>query len=146
MNNYNNAFAEAFVILNLLNEEEYNKIPSEMLNVISSNMNKEYYYEIQDDFNLDSNMLVETKAILFNIFRDYLCTEEQKKKIIEMQKEERIENEIKKGQKFSNDVFARKDKIVENNVNTELVEIKKESISIKIWNFIKQILRKIKRK
>ncbi|MDR0978770.1 MAG: hypothetical protein LBL91_02365, partial [Lachnospiraceae bacterium] len=105
-----------------------------------------YYYEIQDDFNLDSNMLVETKAILFNIFRDYLCTEEQKKKIIEMQKEERIENEIKKGQKFSNDVFARKDKIVENNVNTELVEIKKESISIKIWNFIKQILRKIKRK
>jgi predicted RecB family nuclease len=91
-------------------------------------------------------MLVETKAILFNIFRDYLCTEEQKKKIIEMQKEERIENEIKKGQKFSNDVFARKDKIVENNVNTELVEIKKESISIKIWNFIKQILRKIKRK
>ncbi|MDR0978558.1 MAG: hypothetical protein LBL91_01215, partial [Lachnospiraceae bacterium] len=80
MNNYNNAFAEAFVILNLLNEEEYNKIPSEMLNVISSNMNKEYYYEIQDDFNLDSNMLVETKAILFNIFRDYLCTEEQKKK------------------------------------------------------------------
>jgi predicted RecB family nuclease len=91
-------------------------------------------------------MLVETKAILFNIFRDYLCTEEQKKKIIEMQKEERIENEIKKGQKFSSDVFARKDKIVENNVNTELVEIKKESISIKIWDFIKQILRKIKRK
>ena len=50
-------------------------------------------------------MLPETKAILFNLFRDYLATPEQKQKIIKMQHEERQKNELKKQQKYSTDVF-----------------------------------------
>ena len=41
-------------------------------------------------------VLPETRAILFNIFRDYLCTPEQREKILKMQAEERRKNEEKK--------------------------------------------------
>ena len=61
---------------------DYNKIPSDIISVIEENRNKEYQYFIDESISLsEQKMLPETKAILFNIFRDYLATEEQKQKI-----------------------------------------------------------------
>lgn len=60
MSNRANAYTEVYTILQDLNTEEYNKIPPEII-----------------------------KAILFNLFRDYLATSEQKEKIIKMQNEGR---------------------------------------------------------
>ena len=74
MNNYNNAFTEVYTILNYLDEEEYNKIPSEVINAITANMNTKYNYVMNEEIDLTKQpMLDETRAILFNIFRDYLC-------------------------------------------------------------------------
>ena len=84
-------------------------------------------------------MLPETKAILFNLFRDYLAKPEQKEKIIRMQNEERQKNELKKQQQYNVDVFANKKK---ENIKTkekerfELIEYKE--------NIFKRILNKIK--
>ena len=81
MNNYNNAFTEVYEILNCLDEEEVNKIPEEVRNVIEKNRNLDYNYEVNYDEDLSNQpMLTETKAILFNLFRDYLSTAEQKEK------------------------------------------------------------------
>ena len=93
MNNRRNAYTEVYTILQELNEEEYNKIPLEIIETLKANMNKEYNYELDEEKELkEQPMLPQTKAILLNIFRDYLSTPEQKEKIIKMQNEERQTN------------------------------------------------------
>ena len=90
MSNRANAYTEVYTILQDLNTEEYNKIPPEIIKAIEENMNEEYEYELDEDLELKNQpMLPETKAILFNLFRDYLATPEQKEKIIKMQNEGR---------------------------------------------------------
>ena len=147
MNNRKNAYTEVYTILQDLNEEEYNKIPPEVIETLDANRNKEYEYELDDELELkDHPMLPETKAILFNLFRDYLATPEQKTKIIRMQNEARQKNELKKQQMYNTDVFANKSinkttKLNENEVKTNNNE--KQIVEYK-ENIFKRILNKIK--
>ena len=140
MSNRKNAYAEVYTILQELTEEEYNKIPPKVIKTIEANRNEEYEYELDDELELkDQPMLSETKAILFNLFRDYLATPEQKAKIIRMQNEARQKNELKKQQMYNTDVFANRQK--ENfskpaNETMQIVEYK-ESIFKRILNKIK---------
>ena len=136
MSNRANAYTEVYTILQDLNTEEYNKIPPEIIKTIEENMNEEYEYELDEDLELKNQpMLPETKAILFNLFRDYLATPEQKEKIIKLQNEERQKSELKKQQQYNANVFQNKTK--ENiNQSKELIEYK-ESIFIKLINKIK---------
>ena len=140
MSNRKNAYAEVYTILQELNEEEYNKIPPEVIKTIEANRNEEYEYELDDELELkDQPMLSETKAILFNLFRDYLATPEQKAKIIRMQNEARQKNELKKQQMYNTDVFVNKpneNQSSNNNETMQIVEYKE--------NFFKKILNKIK--
>lgn len=140
MRNRENAYTEVYTILQELNEEEYSKIPPEVIETLEANINKEYEFMLDDELELkEQQMLPETKAILFNLFRDYLATTEQKDKIIKMQNEERQKNELKKQQNYNVDVFQNKTKIstktIENQDN-ELIKYK-ESIFSKICNFFK---------
>lgn len=85
MTKYKNAYTEVYAILEQLDEEEYNQIPSEVITAIRENRNTEYEFELDEELELkEQELLPETKAILFNIFRDYLSTPEQKEKIIKM--------------------------------------------------------------
>ena len=140
MSNRKNAYAEVYTILQELNVEEYNKIPPEVIKTIEANRNEEYEYELDDELDLkDQPMLPETKAILFNLFRDYLATPEQKAKIIRMQNEARQKNELKKQQMYNTDLFANKPKknATENNNETIQIVEYKESIFKSILNKIK---------
>lgn len=140
MSNRKNAYTEVYTILKELNEEEYNKIPPEVIETIEANRNKEYEYELDDELELkDQPMLPETKAILFNLFRDYLATPEQKAKIRRMQNEARQKNELKKQQMYNSDIFANKPKenLTENNNETMQIVKYKESIFKRILNKIK---------
>ena len=147
MNNRRNAYTEVYTILQDLDEEEYNKIPPEVIETLDANRNKEYEYFLDDGLELkDQPMLPETKAILFNLFRDYLATPEQKTKIIRMQNEARQKNELKKQQMYNTDVFANKSinkttKVDENEVKTNNEE--KQIVEYK-ENIFKRILNKIK--
>lgn len=141
MSNRKNAYTEVYMILQNLNTKEYNKIPPEIIETIKVNRNKEYDFELDDELELkEQSILPETKAILFNMFRDYLSTPEQKEKIIRMQNEERQKLELKKQQKYNTDIFANKQK---ENLN----EIKKETVELVQYkeNIFKKILNKIKR-
>ena len=141
MNNRKNVYAEVYTILQELNEEEYNKIPPEVVKAIKLNRNEEYEYELDDELELKKQpILPETKAILFNLFRDYLATPEQKAKIIRMQNEARQKNELKKQQMYNIDVFAnrqKEDTVQQNSEKTQIVKYKE--------NIFKKILNKIKR-
>ena len=142
MSNRKNAYAEVYTILQELNEEEYNKIPPKVIKTIEANRNEEYEYELDDELELkDQPMLSETKAILFNLFRDYLATPEQKAKIIRMQNEARQKNELKKQQMYNTDVFANKlkeNQTANSNETMQIVEYK-ESIFKRILNKIKSL-------
>ena len=105
MNSRANAYTEVYTVLQDLNEEEYNKIPPEIIETLKINRNEYYEYVLDEDLELkEQKMLPETKAILFNIFRDYLSTPEQKQKIIRMQKEERQKKEQEKQQLYSKEI------------------------------------------
>ena len=98
MKDYSNALVEVDTILGHLNKEEFLKIPPIVINAIRQNKNSNYEFYFDNNVELkNQNMLPETKAILFNIFRDYLSTPEQKAKIIKLQAEERRKNEEIKG-------------------------------------------------
>ena len=145
---YRNAFTEVYTILDYLEIEEYEKIPPEVLDVIEANSNTDYYYEIDEETDLrQQEMLPETKAILFNLFRDYLSTPEQKEKIIRMQKEERARNEQRKQQQYNVDLFANKKKIKEKDQKEllDLIEYK-ENIFTKIIKSIKNFMHRFIRK
>lgn len=143
MNNRRNAYKEVYTVLQDLNEEEYNKIPSEIIETIKENSNEEYEFVLNDELELKEQLLLpETKAILFNLFRDYLATPVQKEKIIKMQSEERKKLEEKKKQNYDSvDIFkTNKQKDVEektNNQELQPVQIKKEGFFRKIINKIK---------
>ena len=141
MSNRKNAYTEVYTILQELNEEEYNKIPPEVIETIEANRNEEYEYELDDELELKKQpILPETKAILFNLFRDYLATPEQKAKIIRMQNEARQKNELKKQQMYNIDVFAnrqKEDTVQQNSEKKQIVKYKE--------NIFKKILNKIKR-
>lgn len=95
---YQNAFTEVYEILNYLDEESYNKIPKKVIEAIRENRNLEYNYFIDESIPFgEQKMLAETKAILFNLYRDYLTTTERKNKIIMYQNQEaRIEEKKKR--------------------------------------------------
>ena len=139
MTKYKNAYTEVYEIIKQLDEEEYNKIPSEVITAIKENRNTEYEFELDEELELkEQELLPETKAILFNIFRDYLSTPEQKEKILKMQAEERQKNEQNKAEQYKSDVFANKQK--KTNIkeeHTELIEYK-ENIFKRIFNKIRQ--------
>ncbi len=146
MSNRRNAYTEVYTILQELNEEEYNKIPTEVINAIEENRNLEYNFELDEDLELkEQTLLPQTKAILFNLFRDYLATSEQKEKIIKMQNEERAKIELKKKQEYSTDIFQNNNNSNNNNdyyneeiedIVTDLVEYK-NNLFKRIWNFLK---------
>lgn len=148
MNNRRNAYKEVYIVLQDLNEEDYNKIPPEIIETIKENSNEEYEFVLNDELELkEQQLLPETKAILFNLFRDYLATPVQKEKILKMQSEERKKVEEKKKQNYTNvDVFKKNkyEDIEEktNNKELQIVQIKKEGFFRKLINKIKLFFKK----
>ena len=108
---YANAYTEVYEILSCLNNEEYLKIPEELIEVFEENRNLEYEYEINDEQDLSKQpMLKETKAILLNIFRDYFATPEQNQKIKQWLKEDREYLEKQKQEQYNSNVFEKNKK------------------------------------
>lgn len=137
--NYKNAYKEVFTILNFLDKEDYVKIPSEILTVIKSNMNEEYEYEMNDEVDIfNQQMLPETKSTLYNIFRDYLSTPEQKEKILKMQAEDRIKIELRKKQLYQSTNIFQNEKSQDS--STEMTALMKRN---KI-SFLQRIIAKIR--
>ena len=149
MSKYTDAFTQVYVILNELDDEDYDKIPPEVVDAIRKNRNKEYQFEIDESVDLkDNNLLPEARALLFKIYRDYLASESQRQKILKMQNEERVKKELKKQQQYNTDVFANKEletvlksEPESQKQKTQLVPYK-ENVFKKIFNKLKGILKK----
>lgn len=102
MNNFKDAYSEVYEILKYLDENNKAKIPKEVIDAICENRNKDYTFELDEEKTLqEQNLLPETRAILFNLFRDYLASPRQKEIVIKMQRDEVRRNEIRKKENFA---------------------------------------------
>ena len=107
-------------------------------------MDKKYIPNI--DYNTDiysQNIMYETIVILSIIYRDYLCTSEEKENMIRNDKLELENIRQKEQQQYHKDVFEKvreqtERKIEENTQEIALVEIKKDKWYMKIINKIKK--------
>ena len=158
MNNRRNAYTEVYTILQDLDEEEFNKSPPEVIKAIEENRNLEYDFELDDDLELkEQTLLPQTKAIIFNLFRDYLATPEQKEKIIKMQNEERAKIELKKKQMYNSELFPNKESKIEEerqeNAKDEIKEKEENSLDLveykpsflnKVWCYIQRFFKRFK--
>lgn len=137
---YANAYTEVYKILECLNEEDYDKIPKEFIHVIEENRNLDYEYEVNEEQDLSKQpMLIETRAILYKIFRDFLATSEQKEKIKRWEDEEARKLEQVKREKYGVDVFEKKSR--KENTAIMVVENKDKGIFNRIIDKIKKVLK-----
>lgn len=140
---YSEAMVEAIYILKNSSEDVISKIPINIIKFLKQNSSKTYIFEPD----IDEELIIkpQTKAILAAIYRDYLCTSEEKieynKKLLENEKviQEKLIEEFK-----DKEIFNNKSNAVEHQ-NTETllpVEVKNKSFISRIIDKIKNIFRK----
>lgn len=138
INNYKIALVEVEAVLNCLENDDYGKIPKEIIEAININKDENYIFEYDDNLNFkDWNLMTESKAILYNILKKYLATDEQKQYFIEKEKLEIMQIEREKAKKYNVDELFKKKE--ENENSKSLIEFKKEKWYKQILNFIKSL-------
>ena len=145
--NYKKALVEVDAVLSCLDYNEYKKIPANIIDALENNKDEEYMYDYDEELEYeDWSLMPETKAILYNIFKKYLATEEQRKYL---QQKERLENykiESEKIKKYNSENLFKKEKEVkkvEQEENNELI-VKRDSSFKRILEKLKSIFRFIK--
>lgn len=147
INNYKKALVEVDAVLSCLDYNEYKKIPTNIIDAIENNKDEEYTHDYDEELEYeDWSLMPETKAILYNIFKKYLATEEQRKYL---QQKERLGNykiESEKIKKYNSENLFKKEKEVkkvEQEENNELI-VKRDSSFKRILEKLKSIFRFIK--
>ena len=139
-NNYKKAFVEVQAVLNCLDIDDYKKIPIDIINALEENKEKNYKYDYDESLEYSSwNLMAETKAILYNLYKNYLATEEQKKILIEKEQNEIYKIEEEKKKKYSTEIFNNKK---ETDINKKLIKNNEESILKRFINKILKFFRK----
>ena len=77
--NIKKALSEVNIVLENTEEKIKNKIPDKFIKFIQDNMDTNHKIELQKNKPLiEQNIMEETKEILSLIYRDYICTKEEK--------------------------------------------------------------------
>lgn len=149
-NEFTEASAELNEILTYLPTEMVDRIPLKVRNYFKKNamLANNYKSKINSKDPLNEQNLNEKKKDLITIlYRDYWCSEEEKKELDQklLQNDKLYEEEFRKKYNYD-DIFKKNDNIprAEEKIRNELIPIKKESIFTKIVNKIKSIISKYK--
>ena len=141
------AYSEVLEILKHIPISEYNKIPKEKINMFEKNASKEYKCNYIPSKTLtEQNISKTAKGIIAILFRDYWATPKQRERIVNKQKNDRIELEKEKMQKFnSNVVFKEKSSQTDKKEKVELIERPKQKWYEKFLLIIKNAFKKTKK-
>lgn len=140
------SFNETYDIICHLDRKLYNKIPKDFIKFIEQNI--DYNYKVNIDYSKSINeqkLQRDTRVLLSLIYRDYLCSLDEKNRLIQEDKLKLIELKDKKRKKYdSNNLFrnsnTKKDKIFQNENSNKEMQVLKNN-----WFFfIKRFFRKIK--
>lgn len=141
---YLKAFSEVEQIIKLMPESLQKKIPNRFINIISTEKSQAYTPNIKEPFE-ECNIMKETKIILAVIYRDFLCSEEEKKeiKLKDSQKlieyEEELRERYNTDNIFKNRINTSNNLSIEKNECTAIVEVKDKSFLRRIFEKIKNL-------
>ena len=146
---YKEAFTEVNEIIKMMPDELVNKIPSKFREMLEDERDKEYNPKIQEPLE-KCKLKNETIIILGLIYRDFLCSQDEKRRLQEKDARElqeiqkAIEDEIR--QKYNpDDLFKKKNGNNNEHQNFEETAIavaQKEKWYKKIFNIIKGLFSK----
>ena len=143
---YKKAHVELYEVIKRLPKQELEKIPQNFINNLKNSLDNEYQWEYDDTRSLEEqDFLIETRALLVEIYERYLCPEDKKEfwnnydriclNMIEekKKKEYNLDNIFKNNNAVTETISESK-----NNLHT----IVKENIFTKVINFFKRLFNK----
>ena len=142
----NNNFLKKNEILINIPNEDFNKIPNEIIQMLEAKRNKEYKFELDRNLEFDKqNILRETKVLLAILYRDYWATTEERERIKQKWKIDIQKDEDLKRIKYDTDIFKSKREIKtdEQFIENSMIAIQEEKWYKKIFNIIKRIFKRI---
>lgn len=148
MNSVNSeVYADVSVIISMMPTEMKNKISNSFITFIENNKASNYISSINPKIPIkDQNIRKETKEMLGIIYRDYLCSDEERKKMIEKEQEEIAKFEEEFREKYNpNNIFKNKpkeQKYEKEKENVAMVEYKKETFFDRIKMLFTKIFKK----
>lgn len=132
-NEYRKSLYEVYVVLEHTNEEIKNRIPEKFIEFIKENMDKSHEFYLKENIRLEKqDLMIEAKQILALIYRDYICSKDEREKLIlkEKEKQNKIEekNEEKYNINFKKNVNNKKYSIekINNTKEKSLIKVEKE--------------------
>ena len=136
------ALAEVYEILNLLPQEEYQKIPKNLIEYIKMNMDEEFEVDIVSVE--DGHMLQETNNILATIYMKYLSTSQEKIVIKNLMELEKSNNAKKQNIKCDDSMFSRKEMVETDESDRNLLVVKHQTAFARVLDKLKQFVERIK--
>lgn len=132
-------FADVSIIIKMMSKDMQDKINPKFIKLIEDNKDTKYISYIDNNIPLKKQKLsADTKTLLALIYRDYLCSKDERNNLLiaEKQKLKKLEDETQK--KYEIDFEKRRNYPNDEVTNTSLIEYKKETFFTKIKNKIKK--------
>ena len=141
---YLKAFSEVEQIIKFMPVTLQKKIPDRFKNIISTEKLRTYRPHIEEPFE-ECNIMEETKIILALNYRDFLCSEQEKKEIKLKDSQKLLEYEKELREKYNTDnLFKNKkesDVEYESKDETSMI-VQEEKWYKKIFNIIKNLFKR----
>ena len=143
--NTKDAYVEVLSIIDLLEENQKNKIPKKIKDFFEDNKNKNYQANIVPDIPLEEqDLLQETIDILAMLKLNYWCTNEEKEELLDLlnENEKKYQEELLEKYNPDNLFKKREETKVVLSEEVSLIEYKKHTLFDKIKMFVKNMFRK----
>lgn len=141
------AYSEIYEILNLMEDEDKERVPQEVRDFFEEQRMKEYKPKIRTDIPLtEQNLKRETVVLLTILVINYWCDSEEEKQsfIDELEKNEKIKMELQEynpDNLFKNRRKTKEDVVIEQVKNVEMIQYQ-ENLFTKLKKWFEKIFNK----
>ena len=141
------AYSEIYEILNLMEDEDKERVPQEVRDFFEEQRMKEYKPKIRTDIPLtEQNLKRETVVLLTILVINYWCDSEEEKQsfIDELEKNEKMKMELQEynpDNLFKNRRKTKEDVVMEQVENVEMIQYK-ENLFTKLKKWFEKIFNK----
>lgn len=142
------AYSEIYEILNLMEDEDKERVPQEVRDFFEEQRMKEYKPNIRTDIPLtEQNLRRETVVLLTILVINYWCDSEEEKQsfIDELEKNEKIKKELQEKYNpdnlFKNRKKTKEDVVMEQVENVEMIQYK-ENLFTKLKKWFEKMFNK----
>lgn len=137
-------YSEVYDIIKHMDINIRAKIPLQFIKIIQANKDDNYTVNIDYTKSINNQKLLkETRAILSLIYRDYICTPEERKILIEVDKEKIKKERELLVEKYNPDNIFKTNKNIQNQKKKTILQ-ENAIIEYKENNFFKKIFDKVR--